>query len=280
MGKSIAAEREKNIMNKKSDLLSIGEMSKFCNVHAKSLRYYEQINILKPSFVDPDSGYRYYSLDQSYLVRFIMFCIELGIPLKELAKFLDSDNTVDYRAFLKKGKEIANMKLKTIEEGLKYIDKIEQQINLIESHSCGEIYKREFSEKIFYVIPHAESLEKIDPLDLANSFDEMPYNEVNFNNDYSELPQFGMLYEHYPTEIQYYTFMELPKHMEKGDNIKIIPAGTYYCSYSENSQINQASEVFKKYLTGKDSFLAIETQVLVSRFKINKPMYELKIIGL
>ena len=44
----------------KNELLSIGEAAKLKQVSVKSLRYYETIGILKPAYVDPSSGYRYY----------------------------------------------------------------------------------------------------------------------------------------------------------------------------------------------------------------------------
>lgn len=71
----------------KKNLLSIGELSKITRVHIKSLRYYDSLGILTPAFVDPDSGYRYYSFEQKALVDAIQFCVELGIPLKQFHEF-------------------------------------------------------------------------------------------------------------------------------------------------------------------------------------------------
>ena len=68
----------------KNELLSIGEAAKLKQVSAKSLRYYETIGILKPAYVDPSSGYRYYSPNQMIDLDVILTCIELGIPLKSL----------------------------------------------------------------------------------------------------------------------------------------------------------------------------------------------------
>ena len=68
----------------KNELLSIGEAAKLKQVSVKSLRYYETIGILKPAYVDPSSGYRYYSPNQMIDLDVILTCIELGIPLKSL----------------------------------------------------------------------------------------------------------------------------------------------------------------------------------------------------
>ena len=47
-----------------SQYMSIGKVSKLKNVSIKSLRYYDQIGILKPAFVNTETNYRYYTEDQ------------------------------------------------------------------------------------------------------------------------------------------------------------------------------------------------------------------------
>jgi DNA-binding transcriptional MerR regulator len=264
------------ILKDKKNLLSIGEMSKFTGAHIKSLRYYEEIGALTPAFVDPDTGYRYYSLDQTYLVEFIQFCIELDIPLKELSLFSDTDDTVNFRAFLDKGKEIAQVKLKAIKRSLKYIDIIEQQIGLVESNPRKDIYTRDFPEKYFAVKSISLPLGEENILEAVKSFFDLPYAEEDYN-DYDEFLQYGFLLEHSPEKSQYYVFMELPKRLAKNKLVKVIPGGTYFCIYSEKNQIEQASELFKENLK-TNSFIAIQSVIFVGKYKINKPMNELRVL--
>ena len=44
-------------MTGKNRLFSIGKLSTLTGVHIQSLRYYEELGILKPAYVDPQSGY-------------------------------------------------------------------------------------------------------------------------------------------------------------------------------------------------------------------------------
>lgn len=56
----------------KDSRLSIGRFARFTGLSIKTLRYYDEAGILKPSEVDPHSGYRYYARDQvlaAYLIR-------------------------------------------------------------------------------------------------------------------------------------------------------------------------------------------------------------------
>lgn len=45
-------------------MLTIGEFSRLSRVSAKTLRYYDQIDLLKPGYVSRESGYRYYEVCQ------------------------------------------------------------------------------------------------------------------------------------------------------------------------------------------------------------------------
>jgi hypothetical protein len=48
-------------------LLSIGEFARLSRLSAKALRRYDQLGLLKPARVDPDSGYRWYAAGQRHL---------------------------------------------------------------------------------------------------------------------------------------------------------------------------------------------------------------------
>jgi len=53
------------------------------------------------------------------MIEIIRFSIELDIPLKELNRFIDEQEQINYGALLAYGKEIAEKKLSMIQNGLK-----------------------------------------------------------------------------------------------------------------------------------------------------------------
>jgi len=253
-------------------------MSKLTGASLRSLRYYEKLGLLIPACTDPDSGYRYYSFDQASLVEMIQFCIELDIPLKEFGKFADADDIMDYRAFLAQGKEIAQKKLNALKQGLALIEEIERRMDFAERYQVGQIYERKFPKKFFYTKSCGDSLVDVDLFEMAKSVSDFAYSayrEVNYN----DLPEHGILCEHSPAGRAYYAFVEVPKRMA-GRGIKVIPGGTYVCRQSEDTQIEEARDIFGAYLTDKDSYLAIETDIFTGKQKINKPLNELRVIGL
>jgi DNA-binding transcriptional MerR regulator len=72
-------------------VLKIGEYARVGQVSIATLRYYDQCGLLKPMVLDPDTGYRYYSLDQLPRLNRILALKELGFPLERIAQLLEED---------------------------------------------------------------------------------------------------------------------------------------------------------------------------------------------
>ena len=45
-------------------MYKIGDFSRKVSVPVKTLRYYDEINLFKPSYIDDFTGYRYYTDEQ------------------------------------------------------------------------------------------------------------------------------------------------------------------------------------------------------------------------
>ena len=70
-----------------SNLYKIGDVSKLCNISIKTLRYYEEMKLIKPVEVDKYTGYRYYDEDNIQTIYKIQFLKNLGLPLKDIKNF-------------------------------------------------------------------------------------------------------------------------------------------------------------------------------------------------
>ena len=102
--------------------LTIGQVSQIKNVGIKSLRYYEKIGVLIPAYINPETNYRYYSLDQLMVLDTILLCIELGIPLKNMNNYTNAAGEFQIKLLLEDGKAIASHKIKRLEQGLSRIE--------------------------------------------------------------------------------------------------------------------------------------------------------------
>ncbi|WP_310551587.1 MerR family transcriptional regulator [Paenibacillus glufosinatiresistens] len=100
------------------EYLSIGEVSKLKGVSVKSLRYYDEMHILKPAYVNPDTGYRYYTQEQLVTLDVIMMCVELNIPLKRFGRYQDESGALRLDRILEDGQEIARRQAARIQATL------------------------------------------------------------------------------------------------------------------------------------------------------------------
>src|SRR5690349_5749212 len=70
-------------------MFKISEFSQLSQVSIKTLRYYDQLGLLKPAQTDPCTGYRYYMASQLLRLNRIMAFKELGFTLEQIVQLLD-----------------------------------------------------------------------------------------------------------------------------------------------------------------------------------------------
>ncbi len=75
--------------------LKIGEFARVGQVSIATLRHYDQCGLLKPNALDPDTGYRYYSLDQLARLNRILAFKDLGFPLEQITRLLEENFSLD-----------------------------------------------------------------------------------------------------------------------------------------------------------------------------------------
>lgn len=75
-----------------SHLLAIGRFAKASHLSLKALRLYDQRKILQPAYIDPDSGYRYYHIEQLSTARLIRNMRQMEMPLAMIQEVLSTDS--------------------------------------------------------------------------------------------------------------------------------------------------------------------------------------------
>ncbi len=69
-------------------MLKIGEFSKIGQVSIKTLRYYDQVGLLKPAHIDRFTGYRYYTLSQLMRLNQILALKDLDFTLDQISELI------------------------------------------------------------------------------------------------------------------------------------------------------------------------------------------------
>lgn len=67
-----------------SNMVSIGELAEICCTTQRTLRHYQSKGLLEPAFVSPQTGYRYYTVDQARDLQTITLLKTLGLTLQEI----------------------------------------------------------------------------------------------------------------------------------------------------------------------------------------------------
>ena len=91
----------------------IGDFSNLVNISIRTLRYYDEIGLLKPEIVDKFTNYRYYTEDNVVEAQFITLLKEVGFTLQEIIDYknflnnYDSDDEGTNQFLLKKQQQIS-----------------------------------------------------------------------------------------------------------------------------------------------------------------------------
>ena len=72
-------------------MIRIGDFSKLSHVSVKTLRYYDEVDLLKPLEVDQQTGYRLYAHHQLARLNRILALKDLGFSLNEIKSLLEED---------------------------------------------------------------------------------------------------------------------------------------------------------------------------------------------
>lgn len=72
-------------------MIRIGEFSRISQTPVSTLRYYDEVGLLKPVEVDHFTGYRYYVFEQLARLQRIQALKFLKFSIKEIARFLAED---------------------------------------------------------------------------------------------------------------------------------------------------------------------------------------------
>ena len=128
--------------------MQIKEFAEFTGVSVRTLHYYDEIGLLKPSCVDEHSGYRFYDEEALLRMQEILFYRELEFSLKSIKAILSSPN-YDKTKALQEQKQLLTLKKERLERLICAIDGAAKGENVMNAFSNAEFetYKNTAKEK-------------------------------------------------------------------------------------------------------------------------------------
>ena len=120
-------------------MIRIGDFSKISLVSVKTLRYYDELGLLKPVEVDPFTGYRMYEFHQLERLHRILALKDLGFSLEEIGQLLSENVTPEQmRGMLKLRRTEARQK---VQEEAERLDRVEARLRQIEEEEVMSTYE-------------------------------------------------------------------------------------------------------------------------------------------
>lgn len=110
--------------------LKIGEFARLGQVTVQTLRYYADLDLLRPGEVDPFTGYRYYQLDQLPTLHRILALKDLGLPLDQVKRMLRDNITPEEmrRILVLKQDEVRTQ----VQNNLDQLERIKMRLQMLE----------------------------------------------------------------------------------------------------------------------------------------------------
>lgn len=214
------------------ELYSIGEVAEIMGISIQTLRHYNNIKLLEPKYINPETGYRYYSVDQFHFIDRIKYLKTFGLSLEEIKDIISNNNIPKLLDSLDKRKKILEdeiSKLKDTIDSIKWYKDYFTYINEdgnINDHS----YSLYFEKRYMVVAKVLENEPKEDfHIRLNEIRNDKECRHLNYMRQFSYILDYDSLMN---GELKpYYLGMfikDVPPENHSKDIIE-IPAGDYLC---------------------------------------------------
>lgn len=235
-------------MNKLSaNYFTIGEFAALFHLSKQTLFYYERNNILKPAFID-ENGYRYYSLEQYCIFDIIINLRKLGIPLKDIANYIQNRNIDSLQLFYKRKQNEYQLQIDIMQRN---ISNLQTKINRLEKAkyvTTDKITIEEQAEEYYIATDfpaHDFSLKDKIKLVAKHNY---PFASSELLNEYLMgyiLPKESLLQNKFLAISSLYTRIS---HPDEYSDVKCKQAGLYASIYTPNGFHTQYEQSFNKLL--------------------------------
>ena len=126
--------------------MQIKEFAELTGVSVRTLHYYDEIGLLKPSEVDAQNGYRFYDEKSLERMQEILFYRELDFSLKTISEILSSPD-YDKQQALSRQRKLLLAKKERLEQLIMAIDSVEKGEGFMKTKNEYEVLKNQYAEE-------------------------------------------------------------------------------------------------------------------------------------
>lgn len=202
---------------------TISQVAELTGVSTRTLQYYDEIGLLKPSELT-QSGYRLYNDEALQKLQQILFFKELGFKLKEISEILQKPD-FDKIATFKKQKELLLLKRNRTDRLIQLLDRLEKgeqcmsfkEFDLSDYIKALEDFKANNTNE---VLKHFGSMQNFDMLIQKIKEDEdevakLAIKQFGSVEKYTEAMRYNL--EHF-SEVMEQAYSQIPEEMKRDDS--------------------------------------------------------------
>ena len=223
-----------------NDLIPIGKMAAANRVTIATLRLYDQMGLLKPAYIDPDSGYRYYNIKQTSRLDFIRYMRELDLSLADIQSILEKEDiTLIEEKLIEKNNQI-HQQLRELKAMREAVDRTIQSIERYRKSPASGTISLEFIDQRYILYTPC----KVNFYEAGIEAYEKTIQELRAGLMEKGLPQLlsyslgtSILKEDFEEGrfIADKVFIFGDRNLENyGENIRLLDSGMYACIYLDN----------------------------------------------
>ena len=147
-------------------MFRIGEFAQVAQVSTRQLRFYDELGLLRPGHTDPQTGYRYYAIQQLARLNAILALKDLGLMLDQISALLDeSISQEELRGMLLLKRAETEQTIRMEEKRLRHIESRIAQIDRQGGISGYDVVAKSLPSQLIYATRHTVAdLEDVGPL--------------------------------------------------------------------------------------------------------------------
>ena len=208
---------------------SIGEVSRIMGISTQTLRYYCSIDLLEPAYINPDTGYRYYTYNQFHLIDRIRYLQKMGMSLEQIREVLVHNDIAALQKHLEELEQNCVAQIRQLDDTLDTIRWYRDYFNFSDEAEQEYSYVRHFPKRHLVAVKIRDDEDNASyHLRLTSLRNRPEMKNLSYMRQYSLILDYNSLIENKLK--RYYLGMFIksaPK--QSSENILEIPEGDYFC---------------------------------------------------
>lgn len=103
-------------------MYKISEFAEMTGLTKETLRYYAEVKLLEPAFIDPNNHYRYYD-DGSYFLAILLLKLRrLGFTIQEMISVMEDESFANLEALLMQKRKLIKKQMEELQGQIDEID--------------------------------------------------------------------------------------------------------------------------------------------------------------